>query len=140
MPTTLARSIRAPPARASSSLTLRRIVATAQKEHEQIYPKPGWVEHDPNEIWRRTQTIAEAMAMRGLRLDLAAIGITNQRETTVVWNRRTGGRVQRDRLAGHARRRVRRSCRAGGRRPLPRPHGPADFDLLQRPQDPLDSR
>jgi glycerol kinase len=72
-----------------------RIVATAQKEHEQIYPKPGWVEHDPNEIWRRTQeTIAEAMAMRGLRpQDLAAIGITNQRETTVVWNRRTGTAV-----------------------------------------------
>jgi glycerol kinase len=69
-----------------------RIVATAQKEHEQIYPKPGWVEHDPHEIWRRTQeVIAEAMAMRGLRpQDLAAIGITNQRETTVVWNRHTG--------------------------------------------------
>jgi glycerol kinase len=72
-----------------------RIVSTAQKEHEQIYPKPGWVEHDPNEIWRRTQeTIAEAMAMRGLRpQDLAAIGITNQRETTVVWNRHTGTAV-----------------------------------------------
>jgi glycerol kinase len=69
-----------------------RIVATSQKEHEQIYPQPGWVEHDPNEIWRRTQeVIADAMAMRGLRpQDLAAIGITNQRETTVVWNRHTG--------------------------------------------------
>jgi glycerol kinase len=69
-----------------------RSVATAQKEHEQIYPKPGWVEHDSNEIWRRTrEVIAEAMAMRGLRSgDLAAIGITNQRETTVIWNRRTG--------------------------------------------------
>ncbi len=69
-----------------------RIVATAQKEHEQIYPKPGWVEHDPNEIWRRTrEVIGEAMSMRGLRpQDLAAIGITNQRETTVVWNRHTG--------------------------------------------------
>jgi glycerol kinase len=69
-----------------------RLVATAQKEHEQIYPQPGWVEHDPNEIWRRTrEVIAEAMEMRGLEPgDLAAIGITNQRETTVVWNRRTG--------------------------------------------------
>src|SRR5690242_20705336 len=69
-----------------------RIVATSQKEHEQIYPRPGWVEHDPNEIWRRTEeVIGEAMAMRGLRpTDLAAIGITNQRETTVVWNRHTG--------------------------------------------------
>jgi glycerol kinase len=69
-----------------------RIAASAQKEHEQIYPRPGWVEHDPNEIWRRTQeVIGDAMAQRGLRpQDLAAIGITNQRETTVVWNRHTG--------------------------------------------------
>ncbi len=69
-----------------------RIVACAQKEHSQIYPRPGWVEHDPEEIWRRTaEVIAEAMARRGLRpQDLAAIGITNQRETTVLWNRHTG--------------------------------------------------
>jgi len=69
-----------------------RVVASAQKEHEQIYPKPGWVEHDPNEIWRRTQDVAaEAMAQRALRpADLSAIGITNQRETTILWNRRTG--------------------------------------------------
>jgi glycerol kinase len=69
-----------------------RIVSSAQKEHEQIYPKPGWVEHDPEEIWRRTSdVIQEAMAARGLRpADLAAIGITNQRETTVVWHRKSG--------------------------------------------------
>jgi glycerol kinase len=69
-----------------------RIVSVAQKEHEQIYPKPGWVEHDPDEIWRRTEeVIQEAMEKHGLRAkDLAAIGITNQRETTLVWNRRTG--------------------------------------------------
>jgi len=69
-----------------------RVVAVAQKEHEQIYPRPGWVEHDPLEILRRTQeVIAEAMAQRGLRpSDLAAIGITNQRETTVLWERKTG--------------------------------------------------
>src|SRR5277367_2170817 len=68
-----------------------RTVAMAQKEHEQIYPRAGWVEHDPEEIWRRTQeVIAEAMQLRGFRpKDLAAIGITNQRETTVVWNRKT---------------------------------------------------
>ena len=68
------------------------IVASAQKEHEQIYPKPGWVEHDPPEIWRNTQAvIAEALASAGLTAaDLAAVGITNQRETTVVWDRRTG--------------------------------------------------
>ena len=69
-----------------------RLVACAQKEHEQIYPRAGWVEHDPNEIWRRTEeVIGAAMEMRGLRpRDLAAIGITNQRETTVLWNRHTG--------------------------------------------------
>jgi glycerol kinase len=72
-----------------------RIVSVAQKEHEQIYPKPGWVEHDPEEIWRRTQeVISEAMQQRGFRpKDLAAIGITNQRETTIVWNRKTGRAV-----------------------------------------------
>ena len=69
-----------------------RIVSLAQEEHEQIYPRAGWVEHDPEEIWRRTQAvIAEAMRLREFRpKDLAAIGITNQRETTVVWNRKTG--------------------------------------------------
>ncbi len=69
-----------------------RVVSVAQKEHEQIYPAPGWVEHDPLEIWRRTmEVVDEATASKGLRpQDLAAIGITNQRETTVVWNRHTG--------------------------------------------------
>jgi glycerol kinase len=69
-----------------------RVVAIARREHEQIYPKPGWVEHNVEEIWQRTRdVIAEAMARGSLRpRDLAAIGITNQRETTVVWNRNTG--------------------------------------------------
>jgi len=69
-----------------------RVVASAQKEHEQIYPQPGWVEHDAEEIWRRTEeVIREALDQRGLRgSDLAAVGLTNQRETTVVWDRRTG--------------------------------------------------
>ena len=69
-----------------------RIVAVAQKEHRQIYPRPGWVEHDADEILRRTyEVIGEALQQRGLQpADLAAIGITNQRETTVVWERRTG--------------------------------------------------
>jgi glycerol kinase len=69
-----------------------RIVSVAQKEHEQIFPKPGWVEHDPDEIWRRTrEVIDEAMQAQGLQpTDLAAIGITNQRETTIVWNSKTG--------------------------------------------------
>ena len=72
-----------------------RVVAIAQKEHEQIYPRPGWVEHNAEEIWQRTrEVIADATATGGIRpADLAAIGITNQRETTVVWNRRTGKSV-----------------------------------------------
>jgi len=72
-----------------------RVVSASQKEHKQIYPAPGWVEHDPEEIWVRTrEVIAEAMEKRGLRpADLAAIGITNQRETTVLWNRKTGKAV-----------------------------------------------
>ncbi len=69
-----------------------RVVSCAQREHEQIYPQPGWVEHDPEEIWRRTQeVIRDALDQRGLRAaDLAAIGVTNQRETTIVWERRSG--------------------------------------------------
>ena len=69
-----------------------KIVAAAQKEHEQIYPQPGWVEHDPTEIWQSTQdVIAQALEQGKLRAaDLAAIGITNQRETTVLWERKTG--------------------------------------------------
>jgi glycerol kinase len=72
-----------------------KVVVCAQKEHRQIYPQPGWVEHDAEQIWQRTQeVIGEAMANTSLtRLkpaSLAAIGITNQRETTVVWNRTTG--------------------------------------------------
>jgi glycerol kinase len=72
-----------------------QMVATAQKEHEQIYPLPGWVEHSPQEIWTRTQeVIDEAMVSKGLTArDLAAVGITNQRETAVVWNRKTGKAV-----------------------------------------------
>src|ERR1700722_2903843 len=71
---------------------LGRIVTSAQREHEQIYPSPGWVEHDPQRIWRRTsEVIPEALAARSLRpQDLAAIGITNQRETTVVWHKKSG--------------------------------------------------
>jgi len=69
-----------------------RVVSSAQREHEQIYPNPGWVEHDPEEIWRSTNdVIREAMDERGLQPeDLAAIGITNQRETAVVWHRKSG--------------------------------------------------
>jgi glycerol kinase len=67
-------------------------VASAQKEHLQIFPQPGWVEHDAMEIWQRTQeVIREACLRANIRKgDIAAVGITNQRETTVVWDRHTG--------------------------------------------------
>ncbi|MGO9942561.1 MAG: glycerol kinase GlpK [Rhodoblastus sp.] len=68
------------------------IVSMDQKEHEQIYPRAGWVEHDPAEIWRNTQTVIRgALAKKGLSpADIVSVGVTNQRETTVIWNRRTG--------------------------------------------------
>ncbi len=69
-----------------------RVVAMAQREFAQIYPQPGWVEHDPLELWAtQLATAREALDSAGLAAcDIASIGITNQRETTVVWNRRTG--------------------------------------------------
>lgn len=68
------------------------IVSTAQKEFRQIFPKPGWVEHDANEIWSTQMGVAaEAITKAGLSIqNIAAIGITNQRETTVVWDKKTG--------------------------------------------------
>ncbi len=70
-------------------------VATGQLEHKQIFPKAGWVEHDPKEIWDNTrEAIGQALAKANVtRHDIAAIGITNQRETTVVWDRATGKAV-----------------------------------------------
>ncbi|MBP9904626.1 MAG: glycerol kinase GlpK [Rhodoferax sp.] len=72
-----------------------RIVALAQQELPQIYPQPGWVEHDPMAIWRgQLSTAREALTKAGLTArDIRAVGITNQRETTVVWNRRTGAPI-----------------------------------------------
>src|SRR5690349_13294651 len=68
------------------------MVALARREHTQHFPQPGWVEHDAAEIWRNTQAVvAEALAQGELdRGAVAAVGITNQRETTLLWNRRTG--------------------------------------------------
>jgi glycerol kinase len=68
------------------------VVAVGQREHTQHYPQPGWVEHDALEIWRNTQVvIAEALGKAAVGAsEVAALGITNQRETTVLWNRRTG--------------------------------------------------
>ncbi|HLJ59687.1 MAG TPA: glycerol kinase GlpK [bacterium] len=68
------------------------VVAVDQKEHEQIYPKPGWVEHDPVEIWQRTQEVIKGGLAKGKisAKDLTGVGITNQRETAVVWDKKTG--------------------------------------------------
>ena len=69
-----------------------QVVGIHQLEHEQIYPKPGWVEHNPMEIWERTQQVIKgALEKAGIDAsELAAIGVTNQRETTIVWDRKTG--------------------------------------------------
>ena len=69
-----------------------RIVAQAQQELPQIFPRPGWVEHDPMEIWRgQLATARQALGMAGLKAsEIRAVGITNQRETTVIWHRKTG--------------------------------------------------
>src|SRR3954467_6932795 len=68
------------------------IISVAQQEFRQIFPRPGWVEHDAEEIWRTQRDVAsQALASAGLRgEDVTAIGITNQRETTVLWDRATG--------------------------------------------------
>lgn len=68
-----------------------QIIEVSQKPFEQIFPQPGWVEHDPNEIWSSQISVAaEVIAKTGVSgKEIAAIGITNQRETTVVWNRET---------------------------------------------------
>src|SRR3954447_12541417 len=69
-----------------------QVVSVSQKEHEQIYPKPGWVEHDAMEVWARTQEVVdEAVEKAGASADdIAGVGITNQRETTLVWDKNTG--------------------------------------------------
>ena len=70
-----------------------QIVGVEQKEHEQIFPQPGWVEHNPLEIWQNTQDVIQRRAVQNAESsgsDLAAIGITNQRETTVIWDKNTG--------------------------------------------------
>ena len=70
----------------------QNLVSTAQKELRQIYPREGWVEHDPMEIWASQYAVMmEVLAQSGVKpRDVAAIGVANQRETTVVWERATG--------------------------------------------------
>ncbi|MEG4116899.1 glycerol kinase GlpK [Microcoleus sp. N9_B4] len=69
-----------------------QIICSNQQEHQQIYPQPGWVEHNPDEIWQRTQSVIKnALEIGNIDpKDIAALGITNQRETTIVWDRKTG--------------------------------------------------
>ena len=69
-----------------------KIIAVDQHEHEQIYPQPGWVEHDATEIWRRTQEVMLGASHKsGIDAQsVAALGITNQRETTLVWDKKSG--------------------------------------------------
>jgi len=71
------------------------IVSTGQKEHEQIFPRAGWVEHDPAEIWENTrEVIGQALSRADItRHNIKAVGITNQRETAVVWDKTTGKAV-----------------------------------------------
>src|SRR5574341_919389 len=71
------------------------VLAVHQKEHQQIYPKPGWVEHDPLEIWRRTQEVIRGGLDKAniAAKDILSVGITNQRETTVVWDKNTGKQI-----------------------------------------------
>src|SRR3569832_2438097 len=90
-----------------------KVVSVAQQEFRQIFPKPGWVEHDANEIWASQSTVARD-ALRKANLngtDNTAIGITNQRESTVVWDRRTGKPI-----CGAGGGRERRAAGGGGRR------------------------
>ncbi|MEG3870178.1 glycerol kinase GlpK [Microcoleus sp. Z1_B5] len=71
---------------------LGQIICSNQQEHQQIYPQPGWVEHNPDEIWQRTQSVIKnALEIGNIEpTDIAALGITNQRETTIIWDRKTG--------------------------------------------------
>jgi glycerol kinase len=71
------------------------VVAVDQKEHEQIFPKPGWVEHNPAEVWQRAQEVIDGCLNKAgaTAADIAALGITNQRETSVVWDKNTGEAV-----------------------------------------------
>ena len=121
-----------------------QIVATGQKEHEQIFPRAGWVEHDPKEIWTNVREVV-GLALTRANLtyrDIAAVGITNQRETAVVWDKTTGEPVynaivwqdtRTDKIvAGLAARRRARQVQEAGRA--------AAGDLLLRPEDQVDPR
>ena len=121
-----------------------RIVSVDQKEHEQIFPKPGWVEHDATEIWTNVQeVVAGAIAKAGItRADIKAIGITNQRETTLLWDKNTGEPVHNAIVWQDTR--TDALCRELGRNVgqdrFRRETGLPLASLLRRPQDPLAAR
>ena len=121
-----------------------QIVSIAQREHQQIYLRPGWVEHDPQEIWRNTQhVIAAAMQAKNLSAaDIAAIGITNQRETTILWDRSTGVPVYNAIVWQDTR--VEDAVAEYGARWRPRPLSAKDWPpprhLFQRVENPLDPK
>ena len=119
-------------------------VAQAAFEFPQIYPQPGWVSHDPEAIWSSQLDAARKVLADAATApdDIAAIGITNQRETTIVWDRATGRADQRRRrlaVPPH-RRHLRGPARARARPGGARPHGPADRRLLLRHEGALAAR
>ncbi len=118
------------------------VVGVDQRGHSQIYPKPGWVEHDALEIWRQTRTVMRhALDKAGVALnELGAIGITNQRETTVVWERSTGKPVCNAIVWQDTRTDAicRELAQDGGAGPVPRQDRPAASDLFLRAQAQVD--
>ena len=121
-----------------------QVVGVDQKEHEQIFPKPGWVEHDPAEIWTRSQeVIPGALAKASLSAgDIAAIGITNQRETTVVWDRSTGQAIHNALVRQDTR--TDQICNEliadGGQDRFREKTGLPDRHVFLRPEGPMDPR
>ena len=118
------------------------IAASAQREFRQYYPQPGFVEHDAEEIWDSQLTVArEAMARLGVTYrDIAAIGITNQRETTIVWDRKTGRAIC-PAIVWQCRRTADFCAeleKEGLHRILPRTYGTCPRPILQRNKTPLD--
>ena len=91
------------------------IVASAQEEFPQIFPQSGWVEHDPEAIWRTQRRTAEQTLERLGSRKIAAIGVTNQRETVVVWDRKTGEPIH-NAIVWQDRRTAERTARAGSSR------------------------